>query len=637
MRTDNSPEYGSLFLRYDMGDSHYCVLHMGYLTKSSMSFNKTTSVTPIVTRTSEQAFPLDGGTSKSYSFNGSRIQPSEIHDEIGTTVFDKTVVDSEGATCLMETVLPAQRQWSCEKWATLARGMVDRWQMKTDGCEVIYCPAVGSNVYVSIGERDEARGWSIAHGYISSLEYTYNSEYNELLTFYLQMTVGTAHVNPNETPSPPFVQDGSVTADASYIYLSSADGSQIFYIGGLRDGEESAVTSYTLSGGPSEPFEHIEMTLSAKSLARVAPGLVGSRKLIDVNENIVAGKNMLWVSAAGGASFILDDVSIKKTSRSSTLATTIRLRGSCLAHRLQEDSISATISGTPLEIIESILGGGGGGAVFTVNTSHPEKSSLIEIPSHATLAQSFTDTVEFLPDEDLTKWMVLQICALLLRCRIFFAQDKAYLVDYTTKVTDGSGWDSGSRPIDLYPAKRPAGTAQDWMFKRVTASEMASQGMAAVYNRVVVKGTDQTGESTDFIYTDPSVASGIAVNSVTFNLPQLVQGGGHIMAQTFAHNYLAYMREPQQPIVFTVKEESPGPQWQALFPMVCQADEIVDESQDIVLTNKSVFDGSTTYQKLYMSSYVRKYPEMTTEYTWGYVNDIDLSNKFASGLSSYQT
>lgn len=645
MTNDNRGTYGNLFLRYEhkvpgASSSTYRILHMGYVTKTSMSFNKSTSVTPIVTKTSEQAFPLDGGTSKSYNVNGARIQPSGIDDAAGYD-YPTAAVDSGGAAYLLGTVMPAQSLWSCAKWASVMREFADRWQMKTDGCEMLYCPAEGENVYVSIGSYDSARKWSRVHGYISSVEYTYNADFNEQLTYYLQLTVGTAYVNRTENAPAPYTEPAQVPSGESYIYMSSADMSEFYYIGGLDSDEASAVTSYTISGGPDEPFEHIELTLSALSLLRVAPGLIGgSRHKLEINKHLVGGRNVIAVHAVGTASFILNDVQITGRTSNSGIAKTIRLRGVCLANSMMTGKLSSSLSGTPLDIIETILSSGGAGTVFS-------GGSLVEFPPRGILSQRVTDTIEFQSGD--LYWRVLQICAILLRCKIFFAEDKAYLVDYTMDLSASPGtgmqpaqdWKyddpdhPGPRTIDLYPKKREGQVQQDWMYGRTMSSSIGSQGLVAVYNNVTIKCSDPDGNRLDPppTYVDPLSDRTLPDSTVVFDIPELVQGQGHTMAQTFAENYMAYMREAQQPISFEVKEGSAGPEWRALFPTVLQADEIVDRSQELSMTNESMLDGSVRFQKLYLSRYVRSYPEMKTEYTWGIVNDTDLPNKLAPGIS----
>lgn len=55
-----------------------------------------------------------------------------------------------------------------------------------------------------------------------------------------------------------------------------------------------------------------------------------------------------------------------------------------------------------------------------------------------------------------------------------------------------------------------------------------------------------------------------------------------------------------------------------------------------LVTNRSEYkvgnEYPRMYQKLYLSSYERRYPDMTSTYTWGVINPVDLSNRLSRDL-----
>ena len=112
---------------------------------------------------------------------------------------------------------------------------------------------------------------------------------------------------------------------------------------------------------------------------------------------------------------------------------------------------------------------------------------------------------------------------------------------------------------------------------------------------------------------------------------------GYSQASAFAKNYVSYRDEPQQSIEYTVKEmfnTSGGPRWSPMYLPASRADSIYDSADMVTVSNKSEFDGSAKYQKLFLSNYERHYPQGTTTYTWGVMASIDLSSSTSQIMTS---
>lgn len=637
MPTDNIPEQGTLWICYDCGDGRVFRLCMGYVTKLNMSYNKTTSVTPIVTKRADEAFPLDGGTRKEYTINGYRIQPSEISQTVPTGA-------EYPPARSYESILEEQSAWSCEDWHRIAMGLVDRWQMKTDGCWLVYRPA-STNPYVSIGTDGKA------HGYIGSLEITYNVEYNELLSFYLTFTVGTMYVrreeglDPEDPASPPHEHTEQTRFDDSYITMTSPDMRETYLIGTLDSSLPSAVESYTLVGGPGDPFEHISMTLSVNKLMDVAPELLdtGDDSILtpasgdDVTgHRISEGKTLIYVHAVGTSTFVVNKAQMSSNGKK------IEIVGYCLAQKYKDATIAyESVSGTPYEVLDRILSDVSYGLSFVGSNRIVNK----DLPSDGS-----DRTLSFVKGTNV--WYALQVCSIVLGCKIFFANNKAYIIDYRVPEAEaaypsGDHWSADEictytdtqthNAIDVMPTDD-----SDFMYARVLESRFGGGGMDGACQKVVVSCS--VDEDMREVVSYPAVAQGYGdgagLRSTMVSVPELMLSSEvRVTAAQFAGTYLEYMAEPQTVVSMKVKEctsvdGSPG--WKALFATVSQADSIYDRSRDTVrlVTNLSDLevDGlhPRRYQKLYLSSYSRSFPEMTSSYTWGVINGVDLTNRLAT-------
>lgn len=408
MTTDNKPDQGQLWLSYTDRAGRLHRLHMGYVSKISMSYNKSTSIVPIVTKHADEAFPLDGGTTKSYSFNGYRMQPSTISD-MGNTV---STGESDSV------VLARQSAWSCKKWAKHVSEFIDRWQMKSDGCDITFVPA-STNIYSSIGTSN------VIHGYIKTMEYTYNSEYDELLSYYMTFDIGTAYVRiDDQTERPPcYDRLQSVALNRSYVMFSSSDLNDWFLIGSLDEDKRGAISSYKIIGGPSEPIERIDMSVSYMKLTAVAPALASYLYSGAIAPNgIQSGRNSITISAIGKGTYIVDQVTTSGSVRGRN--KTLRIKGYCLAQSYKKTGLGGeSISGTPFDIINTILSSGTYGPRFVSNGFVTNvRCAYRDGPD---------DVLTFYKSSKRTLWQILQICAVLLNCKLFFSSDRAYLVDYT--------------------------------------------------------------------------------------------------------------------------------------------------------------------------------------------------------------
>lgn len=712
MSTENMPsQQGELFLWYSDTPGYLNsnnkvvyenphVIYLGHINKISESFSKSTTITPLVTLGAINAFPLDGGTGRTYAFNGSRQQPIgwQASDDLinpSTQISGNLPAWNDDAS--WNAIAGNQYVWSCKKWIMELQKFIDRWQMKTDGCFLLFRPS-SVNPYVRLGPNADDSSFykNMIHGYLKSIEFTYNSDFNEHVTYYLTLTVGTCRSTPfvNTFVTPPYDDGESVSLTDSIIEMTNKEKDRWYPLGSLAgtvtytSGNDSvtytmdnAVDKYRIVGGPNQPFETISMTIPKTKLKKIMNNYVDIRP----NSYLVEGLNLIHVNAVGAdKTFVLS--SVKSVGGRSG---TIKIQGRNQAYKFKTSANqSDRIVGMPFEIIKSILYAGRYGPAYGTNNfkylvrqeyvptdTEPDQSKILVFKKGRSI------------------WDVLQICAISMKSKLFFIGDRAYLVDFTipfddydndalymTNLTDTELFRytkdnatyietvngtvlAGEEEVALrvFPDILPNDPYRTFMSGRVvgncsyenqgvdtvtqtvtvncTSPDMRTTegGISTEYNETVcVKYTDERAKRWNEKYGNPDEEYG-----VIFDIDDLLEGTGYDNLQysqgtDFARNYIEYMLEPQQPVSFEIRENS-GTEWKMLFPYLAQADSFWDESDDLgFISNESIYPDSsdpTVYprvpQKFCLSSYEMNFPEMSTTYTWGVVNNIDLSGRLA--------
>ena len=136
-------------------------LDFGAITSIRASINKATSTIPLVSMGVDRAFQLESGSTLTYNIEFKRKSPID---------YDNTSSDST--------------MWSNRVWYGEVTKLINRWQMRTDGCTLTFEPSVTNPFVPAIN----------ANGYIKVLSRKFTNTYNELITGSIQFIVGTTHV-----------------------------------------------------------------------------------------------------------------------------------------------------------------------------------------------------------------------------------------------------------------------------------------------------------------------------------------------------------------------------------------------------------------------------------------------------------
>ena len=221
-------------------------------------------------------------------------------------------------------------------------------------------------------------------------------------------------------------------------------------------------------------------------------------------------------------------------------------------------------------------------------------------------------------------WYILQVCALYVGCKVFFAHNNAYCIDCrsTTITTGSSGPLVDYEDILLYDLD-----PSEPIYGRTTGSvNLGDEGIDTVINTQVIECVNSSGKRVTYSNkTDEKTVR--AGNTLYINT--LIQGGDYHQAEKLASNVVSYREEPQQSVSFTLKElqDVGGAMgWAPFFLPNARATSITPLVDDFTITNKSVKPGGGRKpQKLLLSQYERHYPEGTTTYTFGIISNVDLA------------
>ncbi len=630
-----SDDRGTLRL-YDPANKY--LFDFGTVTNISEQFQKSCSVTPIVTKPKQSAFPLETRTYKQIDVSFIRKQP--------------TVIDDNG------TYSP---KWSNAEWTRRIMQSLDRWQARTDGYQLSYIPS-SDNPYIAPIRGED--GSSYETGYIKSLSVKAVKGRPESIQGSFSFHVGTMYIKTSSSSA----SGGYPRKDFS-IAISDADGSNDRLILRLtEDSEISLVDSCKITGGPEAPFEYAQISIPRKSLANIYPDLATSAQL---TEKVKAGCNRLTISLAGTSSMTVTKV---KMSRD-----TITLTAYCDAERLKGYSLDYASTMSPEAWISHILTSGRYGVTF-------DSDHIISYYSAPTpeIRYQAIENLGLKFEKGTNIWFILQVAAMVCGARVFFAKNNAYIVDFRSGRL-------ASVAIDLYNSTTYAGAV-------VNNVDLNDEGMDTVANTVKIRCLTPTVENKRYKTDGGNIATEtydhVAEDNYSIerykgqrdagavNLATLIQNdpdveveymgqpakkddkegsgdgsteeGGeetdpgtvddgvttfYRQAERFGDNYLSYISEAQQTVQFTMREltGTGAGSWKPFFEPAATASSITDDPDDIYVNNISVCTGNAKPQKLALKTFTRNYPECTTEYTWGVLASMDLASSTSRIVSTQNT
>lgn len=595
---------GRAYLEYN-GRKYY----LGTITKFSRNITKQTSITPVVNKGMQRAFPVESSNAQTLTIDFTRKNP----DNGMTSGTDST-------------------KWTNAYWYTQMTSIVDRWQARTDGFMLYYeDDDTGNFPSFSVG------------GYVKTLSRVYSNSFNEVISGSLTFVVGRMRLNySNSIPS------AAKSLDSMYIVLSDASGTSFtnyLYVGDATESNVvSLISSVSITGGSESPFEEVVIRIPKRKLKKMYPSL-----------KIVDGVSRVDMNFMGRHTLIVN--------RAKTSGNTVTIRAYCEAQLYEATSTSSDITGTPLSVLKNLM---------TVRSTLPVFSSN-NVTGAKGFVTNVTDSSSTLTIPANTRiWDAMTVCAYLLHAKLFFADNNLYLIDYRSEKMSSSSEICKYIP-SIRPCEHPGLVGEvsvdeegaDPIVNKVIVKcaapvetgETFEDNDGKIWSVSRFEGPNTDAEA---VFADEASISTFGEYAETVYVPYLYEGAAvtkgeekiidpetgeeetivvaketeYSQGTVFAEAYAEYLTEPQRSVSFKVKEAyakqgTEGTYWLSYLGPSARTDEIYDEVSDETVDNSSTKKGNTgtrVTQKLVLSSYTREYPACTCKYTFGTIANIDLSS-----------
>lgn len=396
------------------------------------------------------------------------------------------------------------------------------------------------------------------------------------------------------------------------------------------------VIQYRFQGGPEQPIRYLEMRVNKNDI---------DLKYGDLKHNVVEGKTRLIIDAVDGGTFIITKIWLNNNEYD-IVATGIEVTLNTAT--LSADDVTAINSTNkdPPKIVQTIfnrwratlnLTGDSHNSYATGSATYSDNYVLYCSSSLNPNRTPSGKTITF--KENMPTLVAINMCALMDNAFIFFARkdnvNTMYYVSYDdiNPLAYNPGDAEKNGVVNIYPGMDSQYTEYTrfdlMMFKQLIGmSSKNSEGSETIVNNQIVSVEGPKGESTNAdsvrMYGD---YAGVQVMS-----DMIVTN----YAQTIADNLVKRYKDPTRSITITlseVKSDSNGSGWEESIVPFSYAKKIVDSVNNITLTNTHLCDGSVDNFMLRLSTFIRSYPEMTTEYTFGVMKETTLSQELANKLT----
>ena len=436
------------------------------------------------------------------------------------------------------------------------------------------------------------------------------------------------------------MNDSAISIDhEGSVTLTSPDGNRTYLLLGTIQGHAyynmpgtyvNCIESYTLTGGPQEPFEVLTLRVPKRKLTDISPDF-------EKANSIVAGKTRISVKYYGCCeNMVVTKCRVTNDNYNITAYHECEIiRGLQTEGELTLDARS--IIEYLIEILDEKLGYvngkyAGAGTIWMYDTT-------LWSPSDVTNQSSKTGAKITVP-AGTNAWFVLQTCAMMMGCRVFFAGAHIYIVDYRLPFKRSDFTDVSE--IDLY-SDDDSSIVHNAL---VASPQYGEEGFDTVVNSITIDGIE-TPFNSDY-----------KADSITVSVPGSIRYFGQRNASAidthfltvpqclaFGETYLSYLSESQQSITMELKELSydntlystsmmaRGVVWNPTFPVLSRIGTIKDTRSNITIDNTDIY-GNIMPQKLYLSTYAHNYPKGTTEYTFGVMDNISLSQSTSQILTA---
>ena len=434
------------------------------------------------------------------------------------------------------------------------------------------------------------------------------------------------------------------------------------------------VTQYRFQGGPEQPIRYLEMKVDKNDIDLAHPHLIDS---------VVEGKTRLIIDAVDGGTFIITKIWLNQNSYDLvatgieiTLNTSTISSELALALRPNPDDQSTWVTDPP-SIVKAIFDDWEETLHLSKDDGNYEEGSEkfdddFRIYFSDTFALNVNGTINHEQPrgtgvnkisfkKDMPTLVAINMCALLDDAFVFIA-GKDWVVNGVTKRINTLHYVSYEDILPL--ASNPGDAEKDgvinvypgltsqyinyskfdlMMYQRLMGiSSKNSEGSETIINQQIVS-MDISPGGTYGEYSARSVESfamyGDYVGAkVSSDLMISFEYNGTFTSKKIAENIVKRYKDPTRSITFELSEvindtETGTSGWKGQISPFSYANKIVDSVNKITLTNTHLCDGTPDEFMLRLSTFIRSYPEMTTEYTFGVMKETTLSQELANKLT----
>ena len=603
--------YGDLKLTYYDDELGTREINLGYATTISESYRKNVTSYPLISKSQDDALAVEFGSSMTYT-----VQFKHVADTTSNS-------DEDARTA--------------KDWYNRLTSFIDRWQARTNGFRLVYTPS--TQYPVQHGNNPSIANIDV-NGFVKSLTRTYNAGDNTVIDCTMTFEVGTMYIEkkpPVPINSNRYAKDRNslmVAKSDFQVLISDAEGREwwpLVYSGK----DDSCVKSYTLKGGSENPFEYLEMEISATKLHYQYPSLGA----------IEPGRTRIVINAVGQSNMTVFSCSMNDgTYNILAYSDAEWLRGCVIT---EDGQFSA------LDWIENLLSSSSMyeapdmyRVAYSLGSNHSSASGSLLTSYQSQYNKSDGPNLLYFP-EGTNVWYILQVCAIYMNCKIFFSGNCAYLVDMTQSPFSSISSESVIRDYGEISLRDSYANANNVMYGRVIGTpKIGHEGSGTVVNVIQVHCSDGIGKHSTsatppICRDDASVAKYKEQGNTDLYLPDLVfgvdseTGIDYDQSTVFANNLIRYRREPQNSVEFTVKEMFYGSldgtdartiRWVPTFLPCSRVTQLTDAVTGVEVNNVSEITNAAAPQLLCMSSYERHYPEGTTTYRFGVIENITISD-----------
>ena len=407
------------------------------------------------------------------------------------------------------------------------------------------------------------------------------------------------------------------------------------------------VLQYRFQGGPEQPIRYLEMRVDKNNIDDTYPDLMHS---------IVEGKTRLLIDAVDKGTFIITKIWL--TDNEYDLVATgieITLNTATMSYELAESL--KNIRDPPM-IVKTIFDDWKGTLNLTTTVDNVSNYEIVNgeegerydddfgiyfsssvSPSRPTAGQPISFK------ENMPTLVAINMCSLTDGAFVFFADkdgvNTMYYVRYGDDVPLASnpGDSTSDGVVNVYPrmsSQYSTYTKFDLlMFKKlIGVSSKNSEGSETIVNNQIVIMDGGRGESTS--NESKSMYGDYAGTLVSSDLMTSYTVDNVKTAQIIADNLVRRYKDPTRSITISLSEvvsDDSGSGWEMVIPPYTYANKINDDVNNISLDTTHLCDGTPDAFMLRLSTFIRAYPEFTSEYTFGVMKETTLSQELANKLT----